>query len=190
MRKIGYTRGDQFISVIPRDSVNLTIVVGQPHETLATVKVTAHPDPKWRSYHVDADDIMNATTPLANGWDVVKRLAPDMLTSRGGCNTGAQEIWVDGARIRLPLPATGMNATRSRIDLPFHARYSYAVLAVLSDIAPEHIESIEYHDCFDTSAAVIGNTNAIFVTLKPGVTYVQDIGSFVLDPVETQRRAP
>ena len=190
MRKIGYVRGDQFFTTNPRDLVDLTITVPNPKSTLATVKVTAKVDPKWKSYHLSADDIANSNLPLTDGWDVVKRLAPDMLTSRGGCATGAQDVWVNGKRIRLPLRPTGMAAARARVGVPFRARFSYVPVSVLSDIAPEHIEEITYHDCFDTSLAAVGSDNAIFVTLKPGVAYVQDVGSFVLDSVGTRAGNP
>jgi hypothetical protein len=190
MRKIGYARGDQFFTTNPRDLVDLTIIVARPKPTLAAVKVTARTDPKWKSYHLSADDIANADMPLSDGWDVIKRLAPDMLTSRGGCATGAQEVWVNGKRIRLPLRPIGMAAARARVGVPFRARFSYVPVSVLSDIAPEHIEEVLYHDCFDASMAAVGSDNAIFVTLKPGVAYVQDVGSFVLDSVGTRRGAP
>ena len=190
MRKIGYVRGDQFFTTNPRDLVDLTITVPKPKSTLETVKVTARVDPKWKSYHLSADDIANANIPLSDGWDVIKRLAPDMLTSRGGCATGAQDVWVNGKRIRLPLRPIGMAAARARVGVPFRARFSYVPVSVLSDIAPEHIEEIIYHDCFDASMAAVGSDNAIFVTLKPGVAYVQDVGSFVLDSVGTRAGNP
>jgi hypothetical protein len=104
-----------------------------------------------------------------------------MLTSRGGCATGVQEIWVNGKHIRLPLLPTGMAAAREMVGVPPHARFAYAPVTVLSEIAPEHIESITYKDCFDHSMAVVGTQNAIFVVLKPGVVYQQDVGSFVVD---------
>ena len=56
----------------------------------------------------DADEIESADRPsMDNGWEVVKQLRPVMLTSRGGCATGVQEIWVNGKHIRLPLLPTG-----------------------------------------------------------------------------------
>jgi hypothetical protein len=112
-----------------------------------------------------------------------------MLTSRGGCNTGAQEVWVNGKRIRLPLYPTGLAAARAFVGVPPHARFSYVPVSVLSEIAPEHIAEIHYHDCFDTSMAAVGNNNAIFVILKPGVYYQQDVGSFVISEAEEERLA-
>lgn len=185
MRKIGYSRGDRFFEVTPTGTADVMITVGRrPASELAPVTVTARRDPKRASYHLDADEIDSANVWADNAWELIKRLRPDMLTSRGGCATGAQEVWVNGRRIRLPLPPTGLAAVRARVGVPARARFTYVPVSVMSDIAPEHILEINYHDCFDASMAAVGSTNAIFIVLKPGVTYKQDVGRFVLDPVE------
>ena len=181
MRKIGYTRGDRFFEAPPHDTTFVGLMVPRPTPTLAPVKVSAQADPKWKSYHLDADEIASSDIPFTDAWDVVKRMRPDMLTSRGGCDTGIQEVWVNGKRIRLPLLPIGMAAARARVNVPPRARFSYIPVSVLSDIAPEHIEEMTYHDCFDTSMAAVGSVNALFVVLKPGVEYLQDVGSFVVE---------
>jgi hypothetical protein len=182
MRKIGYARGDRFFSVAPHDTTFVTITVSAPGQSLAAVKVTAPSgDPRWNSYHLDADEIEQTKQPLLDAWDMVKKLRPVMLTSRGGCETGIQDVWVNGKRIRLPLRPIGTAAIRANVGAPLRARYSYIPVSVLSDIAPEHIQELTYHDCFDTSMAAVGNNNALFVVLKPGIMYVQDVGSFVID---------
>jgi len=193
LRKIGYPRGDRFFSVGPHDTANVTVVVGPPRTNqLDAVKVTAErPASRFMSYHLDADEIESADRPsMDNGWEVVKQLRPVMLESRGGCGTGAQEIWVNGERIRLPLHPTGMAAARARVGVPPGARFSYAPVSVLSDIAPEHIEEITYRDCFDHSMAVVGTQNAIFVVLKPGVVYQENVGSFVVDSTQKTSARP
>lgn len=188
MRRIGYPRGDRFFDLAPRDTTDVAITVAAPRtSTLDAVKVTAREDLRRKSYYLTADDIENAHWYLQDGWDVVKRLRPDMLTSRGGCPTGAQEIWVNGKHIRLPLPPIGMTAAMARVGVPSRARFTYAAVSVLSEIAPEHIQEITYRDCFDTSLSQVGTQNAIFVVLKPGIVYQQDVGSFVLD---TPDRSP
>ena len=73
--------------------------------------------------------------------------------------------------------------------MPPGARFSYVPVSVMSDIAPEHIAEIHYHDCFDHSMAAVGNNNAIFITLKPGVIYQQDVGSFVISEAEEAQLA-
>jgi hypothetical protein len=184
MRKIGYPRGDRFFETGPFDTTRVAIVVASPRSAqLATVEVTAKESPKYKSYHIDADDIeaASATMYLGNAWEVVKRMRPDMLTSRGGCASGAVEAWVNGKRMRLPLTPTGMAAANALVGAPARTRVGYVPISILSDIAPEHIAEINYHDCFDTSMAAVGNNNAIFVVLKPGVVYQMNVGSFVMD---------
>jgi len=189
MRKIGYRRGDFFFGVGPRDTASVTIVVGRPVAGLAPVRVTGEASLKFKSYYLDADQIEEAGgNPADNAWDVVKRLRPDMLTSRGGCGTGVREIWVNGKHIRLTLLPTPMEAQRARVGAPPSARFGYVPLVVLSEIAPEHIQQIVYRDCFDATMAVVGSTDAMFVTLKPGVVYQQDVGSYVVDQPTTPQR--
>jgi hypothetical protein len=181
MRKIGYRRGDRVFEVGPYDTARVELVVATPRPTeLAPVVVTAEESLRRKSYYLDADDIEAASNlPIDNAWEVVKRLRPDMLTSRGGCSTGAMEAWVNGKRMRLPLEPQGMVAARMRAGVPSRARFSYVPVSILSEIAPEHIQEIVYHDCFDTSMAAVGHNNAIFVVLKPGVMYKMNVGSFV-----------
>jgi len=181
MRKIGYQRGDRFFPLYPHDSAQIKIVVGAVSATLPTMETRAATDLRWKSYHIDADDIAKSDVPFTDAWDVVKRLRPDILRSRGGCATGVQEVWINGKRIVLPLPPTGMAKARALVGAPASTRISYIPVSVLSDIAPEHIEEMTYHDCFDTSLAAVGSVNALFVTLKPGVAFQRDVGRFVVD---------
>jgi hypothetical protein len=181
MRKIGYQRGDHFFPLYPHDTVNVKIVVGAVSARLPTVEVRAATDLRWKSYHLDADDIASSDQPFTDAWDVVKRLRPDILRSRGGCATGVQEVWINGKRVVLPLEPIGMAKTRAFVGAPPNTRVSYIPISVLSDIAPEHIQEMMYHDCFDHSMAAVGSVNALFVTLKPGVAFQQDVGSFVVD---------
>src|SRR5437870_3498123 len=90
---------------------------------------------------------------------------------------GVSHIWVNGKRIVLPPPPTELALARAR-SATLRSRFTYDVLSVLSEIEPEHIAEITYHDCFDTSLAAVGANNAIFVTLKPGVGYSPGLGSF------------
>ncbi|MDB4876913.1 MAG: hypothetical protein JWM41_3359 [Gemmatimonadetes bacterium] len=185
MRKIGYARTDHFFAAGPRDTAIVKLVAARPQgpqgQALDGVKITAKRDVKSASYDLNADDIANANVPLLDGWDVVKKLRPDMLTSRGGCATGIRDVWVNGKRIVLPLPPTGITAERARVGVPPRARFSYIPVSVLSDIAPEHIQELIYHDCFDATMAKVGTTDALFVVLKPGIVYERGVGSFVDD---------
>ena len=105
-----------------------------------------------------------------------------MLTSRAGPQTcpGVQEVWVNGKRIRLPPRPSDLALARRRVGVSPRARYTISALSVLSEIAPEHIEEMTYHDCFDSTIAAVGSTNALFIVLKPGVEYDPGVGSFVV----------
>jgi hypothetical protein len=187
MRKVGYPRGDRFFAIGPFDTTKVHIVVptlSTGAVQLAEVDVRAKRVSPTTSYTLSADEIENAKGFLPNGWEVLKQLRPAMLASRGGCPSGAQNIWVNGQRIRLPLPVSGMAAARANVGLPPRTRVSYAVVSVLADIQPEHIAEIHYKDCLDHSAAMVGATDAIYVTLKPGVIYQRNVGSVVLAETE------
>src|SRR5262245_8330941 len=72
MRKIGFLRSDRFFSVGPQDTASVEITAARARTNeLATVKVTAKADLAARSYHLDADDIENASPALDNGWELV-----------------------------------------------------------------------------------------------------------------------
>jgi len=182
IRKIGYPRSDYFFAAGPRDTAIVQLVIAAPKgNTLDAVKVTAKTDLRYKSYHVDADDIEKTDIPLWDAWDVVKRLRPDMLTSRGGCDIGIQDVWVNGKRIVLPLPPTREQARFARAGVSPRARYSYIAVSVLSEIPPEHIQEMNYRDCFDSTLKMVGSQNALFITLKPGIGYQRNVGSFVDD---------
>ena len=141
MRKIGYARGDRFFEARPQGTTDVTITVARrPHDqprsgdgdrSDATPSARAITSTPTRSTpaHVFAE----------NAWELIKRLRPDMLTSRGGCDSGVREVWVNGKRIRLPLYPTGMAAARALVGVPPRAAFTYVPVSVLSDIAPEHI---------------------------------------------------
>ncbi len=189
MRKIGIRRTDRFFQVGPKDTAVVNLVVAPPHGTdLAPVRVVEkRVRNRFESYDLTADDIQNSDRFLVNGWEAVKLLRPVMLTSRGGCATGALEVWVNGKRIRLPLRPTGLDSARALVGAPPHTRVSYVPISVMSSIAPEHIQEVHYHDCFDHSMAVVGSNDAIFITLKPGVVYVENEGSFVVSEAEERK---
>ena len=116
-------------------------------------------------------------------WDVVKRLRPDMLRSRGGCERGVQEVGSTAKRNRIAAAADGNGASarvRRRAAGHAHSRIHPGVRAVRhrarahpGDGVPRLLRSHRWR----LSAA----SNALFVTLKPGVAFQEDVGSFVVD---------
>jgi len=191
MRKIGFARTDHFFEAGPRDTAVVMLVAARSAaNTLGAVKITAKRENQVTSYVINADDIAASNQTLLDGFDVVKKMRPDMLTSHGGCATGVQNVWVNGKRIIYPLPANTIAAQRARVGVPPRARFTYAAVSVLTDIAPEHIEEMTYKDCFDHSMAVVGSRDALFIVLKPGVVYQPGVGSYVDDTPVPARTHP
>jgi hypothetical protein len=191
MRKIGFARTDHFFEAGPRDTAVVMLVAARSAaNTIGAVKITAKRTIDYTSYEINADDIAASNQNLMDGFDVVKKMRPDMLSSHGGCSTGVRNVWVNGKRIIYPLPANTIAAQRARVGVSPRARFTYAAVSVLTDIAPEHIEEMTYKDCFDHSMAVVGSRDALFIVLKPGVVYQPGVGSYVDDTPVPARTHP
>ena len=185
-RKIGFARGDRFF-VLARDTTVISIVLQRVVQSLDAVHVSAEQDLRRRSYFLDADAIANSNRPLFDGMDVFTKLRPDMLYSR---SAGAfehceiEEVWVNGRRLPIsPYDSLDpmIESRRKTLHKPPKSKpVSLAVLKTLSLLKPEHIAEITYHDCMDKSIGRIGDQNAAFVTLKPGVAFDLSRGTYVV----------
>ena len=187
-RKIGYARGDRFFSA-ERGTVDARVTMKRAEGTLPAVTVTAV-DFKRKSYHIDADEIAEATTHLGDALDIVHRLRPDMILSRSGSWGGRTRfgcpslsyIWVNGRRYLsdyvIVNDAVRMRARGAGNRL---ARMAPGNATILSEIQPEHIAEMAYRDCFEQAVdRKVGSVNALFITLKPGVDFRPGGPSYVV----------
>ena len=178
-RKIGFARGDRFFSA-ERGTVDARVTMKRIDGTLPAVTVTAV-DVKRKSYHIDADEIAEATTYISDALDIVHRLRPDMILSRSGSWGGRTRIgcpslsyiWVNGRRYLadyvIVSPAVQMRAKGAGNRL---GRMAPGNATILSEIQPEHVAEMNYRDCFEHSVdRKVGSVNALFITLKAGVDY-------------------
>ena len=186
-RKVGYVRGDRFFAA-ERSTVDARVRMKRVGGTLPVVTVTAV-DLKRKSYHIDADEIADAKVFVNDALDIVHRLRPDMILSRSG-SLGARTrigcpplsyVWVNGRRFLADYiivdPAVQMRArgVGNRIG-----RMAPGNATILSEIEPEHIAGMDYHDCFEPAVdRMVGSVNALFITLKPGVDYRPGSRSYV-----------
>ena len=53
--------------------------------------------------------------------------------------------------------------------------------SVLAEIRAEHVSEIKYESCFSNVVNKMGGSDAIFVTLKPGIAFDLKYGSFIAD---------
>jgi hypothetical protein len=186
-RKIGFARGDRFFQ-LGRDTTVISIVLQRAVQSLETVHVSAEENAKRKSYFLDADAIANSERPILDGLDVFTKLRPDMLYSRSagefeGCEI--KEVWVNGLRIPIS-PFDSLDpmiaSRRKTMRKPAKSKpVSLALLKTLSLVKPEYIAEISYRDCMEPSIGKIGDQNAAFITLKPGVGFDLSRGTYVVD---------
>ena len=188
-RRIGFVKANRMFQISHADTLAFTLALRAVPRELDTVKVAARATHDY--YHIDADAIAESTKPLRTAWDIVSRLRPEMLKGHATASCGGiRSVFVNGKRIVLPPRPQAVDAQRARATAPSGALYSADAVTVLSDIRPEHVESIDYHDCFDSSVMAVGNQNGVFITLKPGVMYEPGTESFVLPPLQSREGKP
>jgi pimeloyl-ACP methyl ester carboxylesterase len=211
VRRIGYRRSDVFFNDT-NPNLSFDVKLRRFVATIDTVRVTAEEDVRRKSYFIDAEAIEQANRPIGDALDVVMKLRPDMVWSRtgkpdrigqhgstfgrgslpsaraamqqaakwGNCPP-VQDVWVNGARIRL-VPLDPLAIGRRSGDA---AAISPTIATVLASIKPEHIAEMEYRPCTDHAEDLPARaSNAIFVTLKPGVGFAPVTGSYVLAAAE------
>jgi len=191
VRKIGYAFANPFVRVPNADTLSVEIVLRHSVQTLEEVVVTAEESLRRRTYHIDADAIAQSERTLIDATDIVTKLRPDMLSGRSG-ECSLDEVWINGRRIRDPLPneilverariMAALQAAAPHTRIPFGITSAVNVMSVLSTIKPEHVDEMTYNDCLSRTLDMrAGSTNALFVVLKPGVGYKEGRGSFVAE---------
>ena len=198
VRKVGYTRSDQFFTVAARDTVSFAVTLSRALATLDTVTVSAESAIRLREYHINADQIANSDRAVADGWDVVERLRPEMIQSllgerdnvTGDHYTGTapalQSVFVNGKRI-VGVPFDDMfmarlmtTRTLTAIKRSRGGGATVEAAAILASIQSEHIAEINYVPPSENTADINQGGNAVFVVLKPGVSFEPGRGSFIV----------
>jgi hypothetical protein len=199
VRKVGYTRSDLFFTVAARDTLSFDVRVARALAVLDTVTVNAESAIRLREYHINADQIANSSRAVADGWDVVERLRPEMISSLLGQRdnvtgyhyTGTapplQAVFVNGHRIFLTT-TDQMFWSRLRTSRTFGAVMSPSdrepgraieAAAILASIHSEHIAEMHYVPPSENTGDVNQGGNAVFVVLKLGVSFEPGRGSFI-----------
>jgi hypothetical protein len=203
VRRIGYRRVDRFFNDSSSDLV-FEVRLQRLVASLDTVRVTAEEDVRRKSYFIDADAIEQSSRPIVDALDVVMKLRPELIWSRtgkpdrigqhaqgrlpsartamqqaakwGNCPP-VQDVWVNGVRMRL-IPIDPVAVRRRSGDAE---AISPTIATVLASIKPEHIAEMEYHPCTDHADDLPARaSNALFVTLKPGIGFLPVTGSYVV----------
>lgn len=187
-RRVGFARGDRFFAA-EKTNQTARVKMKRIEGTLPSVTITAV-DLKRKSYHIDSDEIAGAEVLVHDALDIVSRLRPDMILSRSGSAAAHTRIgcpslsyiWVNGTRFLADYvfadPIVQMRQRGGRANKL--SKIAPGNATILSEIEPEHISEMNYHDCFEQPISrMIGSVNALFITLKPGVGYRPGSHSFV-----------
>lgn len=114
-----------------------------------------------------------------------------------------ESVWINGTRagFGVLIDTTIANGFRSRLNVPrsppSRGQSSFqetrrppptralprldTVLTVLRSVQPEHIQEVQYRDCFDPVVASSNSTMAMFIILKPNIGYADGKGTYVID---------
>jgi len=200
-RRIGYQRAVHFFAKAFGDTIGIQLEMRRAVQVLEAVAVTEKQDLATKSYHIDADEIANSNRTIIDATDILTKLRPDMLDGRSGM-CALQNVWVNGRYIefapnndhallrrgtaptapeaRPVFSGKGGMSPRGLRSTP-QQRAADVAWSVLSTIKPEHIDEINYVDCFKDPVHKRNSDNAVYVVLKPGVDFISGIGSFVAD---------
>ncbi len=175
-------------------------------QTLEAVKITAKEDLSRKAYYIDDEEISKSDRALFTSVDIIEKLRPDMIWGHGGPGVCGKisSVFVNGRRViqapqagiemararAAPASASGLRSVRgTRVDLDKYKVTGMAA-AILSMIKPEHIAEMTYNDCFEKSVKINRGANAVFIVLKPGISYSMEDGSYVIDAPSPRTLTP
>lgn len=176
VRKPGFTPARQFAKLEFIDSLKIDVVV-------KPVVAAADTIPASSPRRIDAEAIAASGRAPQNAFDVIRMLRPGMLAARANADACEQvsNLWVNGRRVlspdRVPAPPRA-SPNPPRAPTPFDD-VSVRVRSALNSIKPEHVAVIEYRDCHEVTEGQPALSNALFVSLKKGVQFEQELGSYV-----------
>jgi hypothetical protein len=192
-------RSDLFFTVAASDTLALDVTMSRAAAALDTVTVKGESAIRLREYHINADQIANSDRPVADGWDVVERMRPEMLLSLVGHRDytnrehfsgeapSLQTVFVNGQRVfvtttdEMVWARLWSTRTFSAIMTPANrgGGRTLQAAAILATVHSEHIAEMHYVPPSENTADVNQGGNAVFIVLKPGVSFEPGRGSFI-----------
>ncbi|MCA2984202.1 hypothetical protein [Gemmatimonas sp.] len=189
VRKLGFQPVDSPLQLSPNDTLNLQIALTPSIQTLGTVEVRARESLRRQAYFLDSDAIVGSKRRIRNALDAMVQLRPYMITSMSGPGSSCgviREVWINGVQVPKTFVPDPRMVNRALPGLPRNA-VSPVVLTILSSVRPEHIEQMNYVDCYGGPVAAVGSRNAVFIMLKEGVEYRWPDGTFAVSEGKSRR---
>ncbi len=189
VRKLGYAPASGSGSFQTADTVRLTVVLQRAPTTLDTV--TTRERIRGPHYRLTGEEMARLVPDANNVYDAIRKTQPEMLGDKMRMCGYVRNLWVNGHWIVLA-PWDSLvplyTATSSRTD--GSGRPALRVIGIASHAAeslplgslrPEHVVEIRYASCHERSSLGPRGTDALFVTLRPGVGYEVGRGTFIAD---------
>lgn len=189
VRKLGFSPVSGSGSFQTADTVRLTVVLRRAATRLDTVITSERVrGPRYRITGAE----MARLVPDANSvYDALRKTQPEMLGDVMRMCGYVRNLWVNGQWMVLA-PWDSLvplyTATSTRMDgsgrpaLRVLGMASHASSALpLGSLRPEHVVEIRYANCRERSELGPRGSDALFVTLRPGIGYEVVRGTFVAD---------
>ncbi|MEP6619874.1 MAG: carboxypeptidase regulatory-like domain-containing protein [bacterium] len=176
VQKDGFETASQFAKLELVDSMKVNVMLLPNHPARAQSDAPSN-------RHIDADAIARGDRNVTNAFDVIRALRPEMLPVPGNADEcGAiQRVVIDGRHFpsATAAPPSPTQAVVSPWVPGALSAVSIQVRSTLNSIKPEHIAAMEYRSCRDTSSARMGRDNALVISLKKGVQFEEELGSYI-----------
>jgi len=183
----------------PLEQSNLVaaLLVDADAPTLDTMRTNSTEALRRRIYFIDSTAITHSPVPIYDGWDILKKLRPDIAYGRDGIGIcpGVRELYINGVWLKpymvTPDPLVMARERRPSAAAPHAAarnaglsgdEHRLQTINALALIKPEHIAQITYRTCLDRPIAGMHSVNAVFVVLKDGIAFDPATGTFPIRP--------
>jgi hypothetical protein len=195
MRLIGYVPRRDSVTVSGPDTATLAVTLARAPVLLDTLRTSVRTS--RRAYAISGGEMLLHEPDALNVFDAIRKIRPEILGDRmRGCPYVAN-LWVNG-RWQVLAPWDTIVPLRTyvaeRADPRGSRRITKAVIASHADASlplgsldPHHVIDIRYSGCSGPAPLGPRSLDALYVTLKPGIAYDPEKGSFVADSALARR---
>ncbi len=162
---LGFMPGAQDVTIGPDGDVTTVARLTRAPLDMAAVVASA---PR-NTYLLTAQDITRSTRVIDNAMDAIDKLRPDMRGDRGRDCPVVKNVWINGRRVWTYVPPLAHRTPGSPIIQL--ERMGRSLPDLLKSVDARDIASIQYVNCWDVSDPRMGSYNALYVQLKPGVSW-------------------
>jgi hypothetical protein len=193
LRRIGYVPRRDTVVVSGPDTITYAVSLARAPVLLDTVRAAARAS--RLGYAISGDEMLKRQPDAANVFDAIRKIRPEILGDRmRGCGY-VSNLWINGRWQVLapwdtivPLRTYEVGPTlgghrRGGAMIASHADRSLP----LGNLDPRHVIEMRYSGCSGPTPLGPRALNALYVTLKPGIAYELEKGTYVADSALARR---